>query len=205
MDEWLYVLRWTTAKSRQASPALFVARAVFSVIHGLFVILRCVAIWWGVDWLMAAIEDPRQSGQMLTRLALLAGGLLATEAVGRQIAYWLGSRARFHLELLLRREFIAKSSELDLVEIEAAGQRDLLEEPSRPRIHSMRLIPANAPRTRTLAKLLLRGVGCEYVEEKAKKDVAPDRATRPTRWAGRSPIRMKRLHRNDRLPPRPTP
>ena len=126
MDEWLYVMRWTTAKSREASPALFVARAVFSVIHGLFVILRCLAIWWGVDWLMAAIEDPRQSGQMLTRLALLAGGLLATEAVGRQIAYWLGSRARFHLELLLRREFIAKSSELDLVEIEAAGQRDLL-------------------------------------------------------------------------------
>ena len=126
LPRWLYVMRWTTAKSREASPALFVARAVFSVIHGLFVVLRCLAIWWGVDWLMAAIEDPRQSGQMLTRLALLAGGLLATEAVGRQIAYWLGSRARFHLELLLRREFIAKSSELDLVEIEAAGQRDLL-------------------------------------------------------------------------------
>ena len=126
MDEWLYVMRWTTAKSREASPALFVARAVFSVIHGLFVVLRCLAIWWGVDWLMAALEDPQQSREMLTRLALLAGGLLATEAVGRQIAYWLGSRARFHLELLLRREFIAKSSELDLVEIEAAGQRDLL-------------------------------------------------------------------------------
>ena len=126
MDEWLYVLRWTTAKSREASPALFVARAVFSVIHGLFVVLRCLAIWWGVDWLMTALESPQQSRQMLTRLALLAGGLLATEAVGRQIAYWLGSRARFHLELLLRREFIAKSSELDLVEIEAAGQRDLL-------------------------------------------------------------------------------
>ncbi len=126
LPRWLYVMRWTTAKSREASPALFVARAVFSVIHGLFVVLRCLAIWWGVDWLMAAIEDPRQSGQMLTRLALLAGGLLATEAVGRQIAYWLGSRARFHLELLLRREFIAKSSELDLVEIEAAGERDLL-------------------------------------------------------------------------------
>ena len=106
--------------------ALFVARAVFSVVHGLFVILRCLAVWWGVDWLMAALEDPRQSGQMLTRLALLAGGLMATEAVGRQIAYWLGSRAGFHLELLLRREFIAKSAELDLAEIEAAGERDLL-------------------------------------------------------------------------------
>ena len=126
MDEWLYVLRWTTAKSREASPALFVARAVFSVVHGLFVILRCLAIWWGVDWLMAALEDPQQSGQMLTRLALLAGGLMAAEAVGRQIAYWLGSRARFHLELLLQREFIAKSAELDLAEIEAAGERDLL-------------------------------------------------------------------------------
>ena len=116
LDEWLYVIRWTTAKSREASPALFVARAVFSVIHGLFVILRCVAIWWGVDWLMAAIEEPQQSEQMLTRLALLAGGLLATEAVGRQLALWLGSRAAFHLELLLRREFIAKSAALDLVE-----------------------------------------------------------------------------------------
>ena len=126
LDEWLYVLRWTTAKSREASPALFVARAVFSVIHGLFVILRCLAIWWGVDWLMAALEDPQQSGQMLTRLALLAGSLMAAEAVGRQIAYWLGSRAGFHLELLLQREFIAKSAELDLVEIEAAGERDLL-------------------------------------------------------------------------------
>ena len=126
LDEWLYVLRWTTAKSREASPALFVARAVFSVVHGLFVILRCLAIWWGVDWLMAAIEEPEQSQEMLTRLALLAGGLMAAEAVGRQIAYWLGSRARFHLELLLQREFIAKSAELDLAEIEAAGQRDLL-------------------------------------------------------------------------------
>ncbi len=126
LDEWLYVLRWTTAKSREASPALFAARAVFSVVHGLFVVLRCLAVWWGVDWLMAALEEPQQSQQMLTRLALLAGGLLAAEAVGRQIAYWLGSRARFHLELLLRREFIAKSAELDLVEIEAAGQRDLL-------------------------------------------------------------------------------
>ncbi len=126
MDEWLYVIRWTTRKSREASPALFVARAVFSVIHGLFVILRCAAIWWGVDWLMAAIEEPQQSEQVLTRLALLAGGLLATEAVGRQLALWLGSRAAFHLELLLRREFIAKSAALDLVEIEAAGQRDLL-------------------------------------------------------------------------------
>ena len=126
MDEWLYVIRWTTRKSREASPALFVARAVFSVIHGLFVILRCVAIWWGVDWLMAAIEEPQQSEQVLTRLALLAGGLLATEAVGRQLALWLGSRAAFHLELLLRREFIAKSAALDLAEIEAAGERDLL-------------------------------------------------------------------------------
>ena len=126
MDEWLYVIRWTTRKSREASPALFVARAVFSVIHGLFVILRCVAIWWGVDWLMAAIEEPQQSEQLLTRLALLAGGLLATEAVGRQLALWLGSRAAFHLELLLRREFIAKSAALDLAEIEAAGERDLL-------------------------------------------------------------------------------
>ena len=126
LDEWLYVLRWTTAKSREASPALFVARALFSVVHGLFVILRCLAIWWGVDWLMAALEDPQQSGQMLIRLALLAGALMATEAVGRQIAYWLGSRAGFHLELLLRREFIAKSAELDLAEIEAAGERDLL-------------------------------------------------------------------------------
>ena len=127
LDECLYVLRWTTAKSREASPALFVARALFSVVHGLFVILRCLAIWWGVDWLMAALEDPQQSGQMLIRLALLAGALMATEAVGRQIAYWLGSRAGFHLELLLRREFIAKSAELDLAEIEAAGERDLLE------------------------------------------------------------------------------
>ncbi len=126
MDEWLYVIRWTTRKSREASPALFVARAVFSVIHGLFVILRCVAIWWGVDWLMAAIEEPQQSEQVLTRLALLAGGLMATEAVGRQLALWLGSRAAFHLELLLRREFIAKSAALDLAEIEAAGERDLL-------------------------------------------------------------------------------
>ncbi len=126
LDEWLYVLRWTTAKSREASPALFVARAVFSVVHGLFVILRCLAIWWGVDWLMAAIEEPELSQEMLTRLALLAGGLMAAEAVGRQIAYWLGSRAGFHLELLLQREFIAKSAELDLAEIEAAGQRDLL-------------------------------------------------------------------------------
>ena len=126
LAEWLYVMRWTTAKSREASPALFVARAVFSVSHGLFVILRCLAIWWGVDWLMAALEDPRQSQQMLTRLALLAGGLLATEAVGRQIAYWLRSRAAFRLELLLGRAFIAKSAELDLVEIEAAGKRDLL-------------------------------------------------------------------------------
>ena len=126
IDEWLYVMRWTTNKSREASPALFVARAVFSVVQGLFVILRCVAIWWGVDWLMVALETPQQSEQMLTRLALLAGGLLATEAVGRQIAYWLGSRAGFHLEMLLQREFIAKSAELDLAEIEAAGERDLL-------------------------------------------------------------------------------
>ena len=29
LAEWLYVMRWTTAKSREASPALFVARAVF--------------------------------------------------------------------------------------------------------------------------------------------------------------------------------
>ena len=64
---------------------------------------------------------------MLTRLALLAGGLLATEAVGRQIAYWLRSRAAFRLEVLLRRAFITKSSELDLVGIEAAGERKLLE------------------------------------------------------------------------------
>ncbi|MDE2735632.1 MAG: ABC transporter ATP-binding protein [Gemmatimonadota bacterium] len=127
IDEWLYVMRWTTSKSREASPALFVARAVFSVVQGLFVILRCVAIWWGVDWLMVALEDPQQSEQMLTRLALLAGGLLAMEAVGRQIAYWLGSRAAFHLEMLLKREFITKSSELDLAEIEAAGERKLLE------------------------------------------------------------------------------
>ena len=126
IDEWLYVMRWTTNKSREASPALFVARAVFSVIRGLFVILRCVAIWWGVDWLMVALKDPQQSEQMLTRLVLLAGGLLAMEAVGRQIFFWLNSRARFHLELLLEREFIAKSAELDLVEIEAAGKRDLL-------------------------------------------------------------------------------
>ena len=126
IGEWLYVMRWTTNKSREASPALFVARAVFSVVQGLFVILRCVAIWWGVDWLMVALEAPQQSEQMLTRLALLAGGLLATEAVGRQIAYWLGSRAGFHLEMLLQREFIAKSAELDLAEIEAAGERDLL-------------------------------------------------------------------------------
>ena len=126
IDEWLYVMRWTTNKSREASPSLFVARAVFSVVQGLFVILRCVAIWWGVDWLMVALEAPQQSEQMLTRLALLAGGLLATEAVGRQIAYWLGSRAGFHLEMLLQREFIAKSAELDLAEIEAAGERDLL-------------------------------------------------------------------------------
>ncbi len=126
IDEWLYVMRWTTNKSREASPALFVARAVFSVVQGLFVILRCIAIWWGVDWLMVALEDPQQSESMLTRLALLAGGLLATEAVGRQIAYWLGSRAGFHLEMLLQREFIAKSAELDLAEIEAAGERDLL-------------------------------------------------------------------------------
>ncbi|MCY3669380.1 MAG: ABC transporter ATP-binding protein [Gemmatimonadetes bacterium] len=127
IDEWLYVMRWTTSKSREASPVLFVARAVFSVVQGLFVILRCVAIWWGVDWLMVALEDPQQSEQMLTRLALLAGGLLAMEAVGRQIAYWLGSRAAFHLEMLLKREFITKSSELDLAEIEAAGERKLLE------------------------------------------------------------------------------
>ena len=73
LDEWLYVLRWTTAKAREASRGLFVARAVFSVVHGLFLILRCLAIWWGVDWLMAALADPQQSGQMLTRLALLAG------------------------------------------------------------------------------------------------------------------------------------
>ena len=114
IGEWLYVMRWTTNKSREASPALFVARAVFSVVQGLFIILRCVAIWWGVDWLMVALEDPQQSEQMLTRLALLAGGLLAMEAVGRQISYWLGSRAAFHLEMLLKREFITKSSELDL-------------------------------------------------------------------------------------------
>ena len=127
IHEWLYVMRWTTKKSREASPALFVVRAAFSAIQGLFVILRCVAIWWGVDWLMVALESPQQSEQMLTRLALLAGGLLATEAVGQQISYWLGSRAGFHLKLLLQREFIAKSSELDLVEIEAAGERKLLE------------------------------------------------------------------------------
>ncbi len=127
IDEWLYVMRWTTKKSREASPALFVARAVYSAIQGLWVILRCVAIWWGVDWLMVALEDPQQSEQMLTRLALLAGGLLAVEAVGQQISYWLGSRAGFHLELLLKREFITKSSELDLAEIEAAGERKLLE------------------------------------------------------------------------------
>ena len=127
IDEWLYVMRWTTKKSREASPSLFVARAVFSVVQGLFVILRCVAIWWGVDWLMVALEAPQQSEQMLTRLALLAGGLLATEAVGQQISYWLGSRAGFHLKLLLQREFIAKSAELDLAEIEAAGERKLLE------------------------------------------------------------------------------
>ena len=127
IDEWLYVMRWTTKKSREASPALFVARAVFSVVQGLFIILRCVAIWWGVDWLMVALEDPQQSEQILTRLALLAGGLLAMEAVGRQISYWLGSRAAFHLEMLLKREFITKSSELDLAEIEAAGERKLLE------------------------------------------------------------------------------
>ena len=127
IDEWLYVMRWTTKKSREASPALFVARAVFSAVQGLFVILRCVAIWWGVDWLMVALEDPQQSEQMLTRLALLAGGLLATEAVGQQISSWLGSRAGFHLNLLLQREFITKSAELDLAEIEAAGERKLLE------------------------------------------------------------------------------
>ena len=127
IDEWLYVMRWTTQKSREASPTLFVARAVFSVVRGLFVILRCAAIWWGVDWLMVALEAPQQSEQMLTRLALLAGGLLATEAVGRQISSWLNSRADFRLELLLEREFIAKSAELDLVEIEAAGERKLLE------------------------------------------------------------------------------
>ena len=127
IDEWLYVMRWTTNKSREASPALFVARAVFSAVQGLFAILRCVAIWWGVDWLMVALEDPQQSEQMLTRLALLAGGLLATEAVGRQISSWLGSRAGFHLNLLLQREFITKSAELDLAEIEAAGERKLLE------------------------------------------------------------------------------
>ena len=127
IDEWLYVMRWTTNKSREASPALFVARAAFSVVQGLFAILRCVAIWWGVDWLMVALEAPQQSEQMLTRLALLAGGLLAVEAVGRQISYWLGSRAGFHLNLLLQREFITKSAELDLAEIEAAGERKLLE------------------------------------------------------------------------------
>ena len=127
IGEWLYVMRWTTNKSREASPVLFVARAVFSAVQGLFVILRCVAIWWGVDWLMVALETPQQSEQMLTRLALLAGGLLVTEAVGRQTSYWLGSRARFHLEMLLKREFITKSSELDLAEIEAAGERKLLE------------------------------------------------------------------------------
>ena len=126
IDEWLYVMRWTTNKSREASPALFVARAVFSVVQGLFVILRCVAVWWGVDWLMVVLEAPQQNEQMLTRLALLAGGLLAVEAVGRQISYWLDSRADFRLKLLLEREFIAKSAELDLVEIEAAGERDLL-------------------------------------------------------------------------------
>ena len=126
IDEWLYVMRWTTNKSREASPALFVARAVFSVVQGLFVILRCVAVWWGVDWLMMVLEAPQQNEQMLTRLALLAGGLLAVEAVGRQISYWLDSRADFRLKLLLEREFIAKSAELDLVEIEAAGERDLL-------------------------------------------------------------------------------
>ena len=127
IDEWLYVMRWTTKKSREASPALFVARAVFSAVQGLFVILRCIAIWWGVGWLMVALEDPQQSEQMLTRLALLAGGLLAMEAVGKQISYWLGSQAAFHLEMLLKREFITKSSELDLAEIEAAGERKLLE------------------------------------------------------------------------------
>ena len=126
MDEWLYVMRWTTLKSREASPALFAARAVFSVVQGLFVILCCVAVWWGVDWLMAALESPQQSEQMLTRLALLAGGLLAADAVGRQISYWLGSRAEFHLAMLLEGEFLAKSAELDLAEIEAAGERDLL-------------------------------------------------------------------------------
>lgn len=127
IGEWLYVMRWTTKKSREASPALFVVRAAFSAIQGLFVILRCVAIWWGVDWLMAALESPQESEQMLTRLALLAGGLLSMEAVGRQISSWLGSRAGFHLNLLLQREFITKSAELDLAEIEAAGERKLLE------------------------------------------------------------------------------
>ena len=127
IGEWLYVMRWTTKKSREASPALFVVRAAFSAIQGLFVILRCVAIWWGVDWLMAALESPQESEQMLTRLVLLAGGLLAAEAVGRQISSWLGSRAGFHLNLLLQREFITKSAELDLAEIEAAGERKLLE------------------------------------------------------------------------------
>lgn len=127
IHEWLYVMRWTTKKSREASPALFVVRAAFSAIQGLFVILRCVAIWWGVDWLMAALESPQESEQMLTRLVLLAGGLLAAEAVGRQISSWLGSRAGFHLNLLLQREFITKSAELDLAEIEAAGERKLLE------------------------------------------------------------------------------
>ena len=126
MDEWLYVMRWTTRKSREASPPLFVARAVFSVVRGLFVILCCVAVWWGVDWLMAALESPQQSEQMLIRLALMAGGLLAADAVGRQISYWLGSRAGFHLAMLLEGEFLAKSAELDLAEIEAAGERDLL-------------------------------------------------------------------------------
>ena len=74
IDEWLYVMRWTTNKSREASPVLFVARAVFSAVQGLFVILRCVAIWWGVDWLMVALEAPQQSEQMLTRLALAGWG-----------------------------------------------------------------------------------------------------------------------------------
>ena len=34
MDEWLYVMGWTTRKSREASPPLFAARAVFSVVQG---------------------------------------------------------------------------------------------------------------------------------------------------------------------------
>ena len=61
IGEWLYVMRWTTNKSREASPVLFVARAIFSAVQGLFIILRCVAIWWGVDWLMVALEAPQQS------------------------------------------------------------------------------------------------------------------------------------------------